>query len=240
MASFVDQANTGGDALVASLSVTKPAAVASGDVGVFHVSRWHSSNDFPAVTAPSGAVLRATELSGAGGSWEQALIYAMYVGAQSSFGFTWTGGRWSAASALFFTGIDQGLTLSAVPYNSAIATGTTAIPSTSVTTVANAALAWYVNTAAYSTATTHTPPTGYTEANDLDPYSAAYKIAAGTSETASGGTASTSQAHIIAALLALAPAGGGPITGPVGQVTETDVALAVGRVKRRLVNMARR
>lgn len=234
--SYVDQANTGDDAFVSSVSVTKPAGVVANDVGVFHVQRWNSSNDFPAVTAPSGAVLRGTTVSGAGGAWIEKQTYLIYVDAQSSFLFSWTGQRWSTLAALFFTGVDQALDLATVPFDVASASGTS-IPSVSVTTVADAGLSWNAHT---SDVTTATPPTGYTEVHDPNVYASGYKIATGTGETASGGTLSASSAHIIASLVALAPAGGAPITGTVNQTTETDTSQTIGRNKTKILNMARR
>ena len=208
--SFVDQANTGTDALVSSRSVNKPAAVASGDVAVFQLTRWNESSSFPAVTPPSGVVARTPIVQGL----METIIFLDYVESESSWNFTWASSRWSTLKALFFTGVDSGLDLSTVPLDSAQASSGTSVTTTTVTTVADAGLAWFVNTADYGGATTHAPPTNFTEpaSFDHDPSSGAYRISPGDgSQSASGATISSSQAFI-AVLVALAPAAGGGTT----------------------------
>jgi hypothetical protein len=195
---FVNKAEST-DQLVSSRLVSKPAGVVAGDVGVFFLTRWDSGASFPAVTAPSGAVLLGTVTN----SVIETKVYAKYVAAEGNWAYSWTGARWSSLSVEFFNGVDPALNLATVPFNTATGNGTS-ITTTSVTTVTGAGLAWNVNTQDYASATTHAQPTGYTETYDFDAYSTAYKIAAGSSESAASATLSLSQLWI-AALVALAP-----------------------------------
>jgi hypothetical protein len=204
MTSYLAEADTGADQLVSSRSVTKPAGVSSGHVGVFWLVRWDSGASFPAVTAPSGAVLIGTIAT----SKSQTLVYLHRVNAEASFAYSWTGTRWSALAAQFFSGVDPALNLSTAPFQSA--TGAAApVSALTVTTVAGAALAWHVNTIDTESGITHTPPTGYTETGDVATWSAAYLISPGAgSQSASGATFSPSQMWA-AGLVALAPAASG-------------------------------
>jgi hypothetical protein len=222
MPSYVAQANTGADAIASSRSVAKPGGVTAGGVGVFWLVRWHESASFPAVTPPSGAVLRGTIAT----TLSQTLVYLMKVSAESAFAFSWTGGRWSALSSLYFSGVDPALDLSTVPFHSLTGSGT-AITTLTVTTVDTAALAWNVNTLDGGSAT-HAPPTGFTEVGDVTPWSSAYRIASGDgSQSASSATNGTSTGWA-AGLVALAPAStpsGPPVTG-VAHVFSTAVRRA--------------
>ncbi|MGW0626442.1 hypothetical protein [Streptomyces sp. NPDC002758] len=171
---------------------------------MFWLVRWDSGASFPAVTAPSGAVLRGTIATGT----VQTLCYLLRVSAESSFAYSWTGTRWSALAAQFFSGVDPALNLSLAPFQSATGAGAP-VSTLTVTTVSAAALAWHVNTIDTESGITHTPPTGYTETADVAPWSTAYLISPGTgSQSASGATFSPSQMWA-AGLVALAPAASG-------------------------------
>lgn len=215
MTAFVAEANTGVDALVSSRSVTTPAGVAAGDVGVFWLVRWSDTASFPAVTPPAGAVLRGTIATGE----LQTLCYLHKVGAEASFAYSWTGTRWSALSVLFFSGADPGLDLAAAPFQSATGSGTS-ITTLTVDTVAAAALAWNVDTIESASGVTHTPPAGFTEAADVPPWSTAYAISPGDgAQSASGATLSGSRVWG-AGLVALAPAA----TGTTGDAAVSAAA----------------
>jgi hypothetical protein len=188
------------DQLVTARLVGKPSGVASGDYGVFFLHRWQEGNGFPAVTAPSGAVLRGTIVNGT----IETKVYLKKIASEINWNFSWSGARWSSLSVLFFRGPDPALDLSTVPFNTQTGTGTS-VSTTSVTTVADAGLAWSCNTHAYPAGTTsHVQPTGYTEIHEFSAYDTAYKISTGSSESAASSTISQSQ-EWIAALVALAP-----------------------------------
>ncbi|MGW3152773.1 hypothetical protein [Streptomyces sp. NPDC001089] len=212
MTTYLGQANTGADQLVSSRSVSKPAGVSSGHVGVFWLARWDTGASFPAVTPPSGAVLRGTIATGS----IQTLVYLHRVASETAFAYSWTGTRWSALASEFFSGVDPALDLSTVPFQSLTGAGAP-ISTLTVTTVTAAALAWHVNTINSSSGITHTPPTGYTETADVAPWSTAHAIAAADgSQSAASATFSPSQIWA-AGLVALAPAASG---------TTGDAALA--------------
>ncbi|TKG58884.1 hypothetical protein [Prauserella endophytica] len=202
-------------------------------MGVFALQRWHDTNTFPAVTAPAGAVLRDTTVSGSGGAWIEKRLYVMYVDAQTSFAFSWTGSRWSSVAALFFSGVAQGLDLAAVPHHRVTGSGTL-VPATTVSTVADAGLAWNVF---HDTSGTATPPLNFTETHDQNVYASAYRISPGNgSQSATGAIISASQAQIIVSLVALAPAATGGITQSFGRVTEVGTARGFTAAKTRAFN----
>src|SRR4051812_17637324 len=94
--------------------VGKPSGVGSGDYAVFFLHRWDVGNSFPAVTAPSGAVLRGTIT----GDTIETKVYLRKIASEINWNFSWTGARWSSLSVLFFRGPDAALTLSTVPFDS--------------------------------------------------------------------------------------------------------------------------
>jgi hypothetical protein len=202
---YVDQREAT-DQLISSRNVVRPPFVSSGDVVVLFLDRWDGGGSFPAVTAPTGAVLRGTVVNGE----IQTQVWIDYVQGEAGWNFTWTGARWSSLSAIFLRGVDSGLDLSAVPFNTATGTGT-AISTTSVTTATGAGLVWNCNTHAYDSSTTHAQPTGYTEVHEFDAYDTSYKIATSSSESASSATISSSQAWIAALVALAAPSSGGPV-----------------------------
>lgn len=207
MTAYRTQANTGADTLVTTKSVTTPGGVVAGDVGVFWLVRWETGGSFPAVTPPSGAVLRGTILNGT----EQTLCYLHKYTSESSFTFSWTGSRWSTVDAQWFSGVDPALDLSTAPFQSATGSGT-AVSTLTVTTVDTAALVWLVNTIATSSST-HVPPTSFTETADISAWAAAYRISPGSgSQSASSATISPTGPWA-AGLVALAPASGATPSG---------------------------
>ena len=231
--SFVDQANTGADTLAASHQVTRPAGVAAGDVVVLTLVRWESANSFPATTGPSGSVARGSLVAGAGGNWQDSHVFLKYVGAETTYTVSWTGARFSCLVAEFFTGVDAGLDLAAVPFQITSVLNATAVPTATVTTVAGAGLSWHVNTQGYGSTTTHEPPSGFTETAETDAWAVGHRIASGAgSQSASGATVAPSQPQLIASLVALAPAAGGPspITGTGTAAPAAAQATASGGV----------
>lgn len=207
MTTYLAQANTGADALASVRTVTKPAGVGAGAVGVFWLVRWHESGSFPAVTPPAGAVLRGTITT----TSMQTQCYLHRVTAETSFAYTWTSGRWSTLAAVWFSGVDPAADLVTVPFQSATGSGT-AIGTLTVTSNVDSALAWHVNTIDTS-GVTHNPPTGFTEVADVSPSASAYRITvASGSQDASGATASPTT-NWAAGLVALPPAPTGGVTG---------------------------
>ncbi|MEU6768528.1 hypothetical protein ABZ916_39220 [Streptomyces sp. NPDC046853] len=221
MTSYLAQANTGSDALASSRAVSRPGGVNAGAVGVFWLARWNEAASFPAVTPPAGAVLRGTIASGN----SQTLVYLLKISAETTFTFSWTGGRWSALSALFFDGVDPALDLSITPFQSATGTGTS-ITTLTLTTVNTAALAWHVHTLDGGVAS-HTPPTSFTEIADVAPWAAAYRISpADGSQSAAGGTNNASGLWL-SGLVALAPASsGGGVTGDAALAATATLSAA--------------
>jgi hypothetical protein len=218
-AAYVDQANTGADDLVTSRSVTKPSGVASGDYGVFWLARWDGGSSFPAVTAPSGAVLRSTVT----GTQLETLCYLLKISGETSFAFSWTGTRWTTLCGVFFTGVDPALDLSTVPVNSASGS-TSAISTTTVTTVVDAALAWHVNNISGASGFTHTPPTDFTETADIAQWSAAYRISPGTGSQSAASASMSGSTNWAAGLVALAPAADAGTTANAGTASATGDA----------------
>ncbi|HEX5568244.1 MAG TPA: hypothetical protein VFY14_15185 [Streptomyces sp.] len=207
MTTYLAQANTGADALASVRTVTKPAAVGAGAVGVFWLVRWHESGSFPAVTPPAGAVLRGTITT----TSMQTQCYLHRVTTETSFAYSWTSGRWSTLAAVWFSGVDPAADLATVPFQSATGSGT-AIGTLTVTSNVDSALAWHVNTIDTS-GVTHTPPTGFTEVADVSPWASAYRITVTSgSQDASGATASPTT-NWAAGLVALPPAPTGGVTG---------------------------
>ncbi|WP_282084002.1 hypothetical protein [Streptomyces tendae] len=207
MTTYLAQANTGADALASVRTVTKPAPVGAGAVGVFWLVRWHESGSFPAVTPPAGAVLRGTITT----TSMQTQCYLRRVNAETSFAYSWTSGRWSTLAAVWFSGVDPAADLATVPFQSATGSGT-AIGTLTVTSNVDSALAWHVNTIDTS-GVSHTPPTGFTEVADVSPSASAYRITVTSgSQDATGATASPTT-NWAAGLVALPPAPTGGATG---------------------------
>lgn len=220
MTTYLAQANTGADALASVRTVTKPAAVGSGAVGVFWLVRWHESGSFPAVTPPAGAVLRGTITT----TSMQTQCYLHRVDTETSFAYSWTSGRWSTLAAVWFADVDPTADLSTVPFQSATGSGT-AIGTLTVTSNIDSALAWHVNTIDTS-GVTHTPPTGFTEVADVSPWASAYRITvASGSQDASGATASPTTAWA-AGLVALPPAPTGGVTGDAALTSTAGLSAA--------------
>lgn len=220
MTTYLAQATTGSDSLASTKTVTKPAPVTTGAVGVFWLVRWHESGSFPAVTPPVGAILRGTITTAS----METQCYLHRVAAETSFAYTWTSARWSTLAAVWFSGVDPGVDLATVPFQSATGSGT-AIGALTVTSDIDSALAWHVNTIDTS-GVTHNPPTGFTEVADASPAASAYRIAVVSgSQTADGGTVSPTSGWA-AGLVALPPA---TVAGATGDANlAATVALAAG------------
>lgn len=197
---FRSASNTGNDANQPSRSPAVPAGAAAGDVVVVFLSRWGTSN--PAVTAPSGFTKWPTQyLSGDNAAKIDIFWKRLTAADTGSYTFSWTGGMWSSAEAVCFTGaIESGTPISAASGWSGTA-GTFGATSVTVDDTGSG-LAW---NAYNDTNGTHTPPTGFTELSDNDCGSHAYRIP-GTSGThsASGGSV-TSSSPAAAVLVAIEP-----------------------------------
>lgn len=220
MTTYLAQANTGADTLTSTRSVTKPAAVTAGAVGVFWLVRWHESGSFPAVTPPAGAVLRGTITTAS----MQTQCYLHRVTAETTFTYSWTSGRWSTLAAVWFSDVDPTADLATVPFQSATGSGT-AIGTLTVTSNVDSALAWHVNTIDTS-GVTHSPPAGFTEVADVSPWSSAYRITVTSgSQDATGATANPTTAWA-AGLVALPPAAATGTTGDAALAGAAALAAA--------------
>lgn len=222
MTTYLAQANTGSDNLTTTRSVTKPAGVDAGAVGVFWLVRWHEADSFPAVTPPAGAVHRGTITT----VRMETRCYLHPVTDETSFAYSWTGGRWSTLAALWFSGVDPDADLATVPFQSAVGSGTL-IDTLTVTSTTDSALAWHINTIDTG-GVSHTPPAGFTEVADVSPWAAAYRITdLDGSQNASDATVSPSTPWA-AGLVALPPASIGGVTGD-GELTGTAALSAAGQ-----------
>lgn len=224
-AQFIAAANSGADTQTSNKSVSKPAAVAADDVGVFQLTRWNETNSFPAVTLPTGAIGRTPQVQGGGSSFQETIIFADYVNdptPEASWNVTWVGSRWSTLKALFFRNIDPGLDLATVPYDIDIGTG----DPNDLTANGNDgdAIAYFLNTNSYSGTTTHGPPSGFTEpaSFDNDASGGAYKIADTTGTQTVSGTISPNQDHIHAMMILAHSSDGGAV-----DLVIQDAAIAV-------------
>lgn len=206
-ATYVATVNTG-DANQSSASITKPGGLATDGTSavVFALYSWNSA--LGTITPPAGAVLLGQYSNGT----NYVSLYAKFVGAESSYAFSWSAGaQWAGVAGIFFNDVDSAQSLAAIVENVVNASSAN-FPSTSVTADTGSALAWFGISMDYSGGETHTPPTGFTETSDVVGAATAYKIAtADGTQTASGATISSSQ-PIIAALVPLAAGGGGGIT----------------------------
>lgn len=230
-ATFVAAANdpTSGDSQAFSRSVSKPLNASAGHLAAFFLTAWTGTGD-PTVTPPSGSVLRSDTSNGTERTW----IYFRFVETlDTSYTFSFSTSTWSTLHAQFFSDIDPNLDLATVPFNSATApppgNGKNAADTT-VTTVAGAALAWCVNTQDYTGATTHTPPTGYTETGDLSGSSAAYQIAAAGGDQIASGATIDPGVDSLSTLVALAPvpAGGVDILGAASLTATSSLSSTAG------------
>lgn len=188
--SFVSASNTGGTASVSSLSVAVPASVVANDIVVCCLTQWQPGVT-PVVTAPAGFT-QALGFSSNDGAAKNSLWWKRLTGADTgTYGFTWTGGAfWSTLQAVALRGVIASGDPISTKTTSAVGTFgsiTTLTLSTGIT--AGDAGVWMVYN---DSAGAHTPPTGFTEAADVDSATTAYIISAGTSISAAGASITSS------------------------------------------------
>ncbi|RYP85914.1 hypothetical protein EKO23_11460, partial [Nocardioides guangzhouensis] len=192
---FRSSSSTGDDAYATAANVPVPSGAAAGDIVVASIATWGGA---PAITAPAGFTLKATYT---GGTDTVRIYWKRLTAADTgSYQFTWSGGRWSSGHAIAVSGgPSTGDPIEAI--NQASAASATTFPSVSVSTTTAPLLAWFGRND--EPASQHTPPTGFTEAQDRDCSTVAYRQAAvaGT-QTASGasytGPAGQHQAVLVA------------------------------------------
>jgi hypothetical protein len=222
---------------VTSRAPAVPAGATTNDIVLVFLDLWDGSAD-PTVTPPAGFTQKYKVSAGTG--VKSYCFWKRLTGADAgTYSFTWGAtGMFATADAMCFSGcITTGDPIGS-NFNTATANSST-FPNTTVSPAYIPGLAWH----GYNdTGGTHTPPTGYTEAVDVDCATDAYflPVAAGP-YTATAATVSTSS-DILAGLVALQPdsvAGPSPVTtlvfnpqrppAPgrsivVGQLTDTPVA----------------
>ena len=204
---YRSSSSTGNDAWSAAATVAVPAGATTGDVVVASVATWGSPA--PAVTAPAGFTLKATHTAGA----DTVRVYWKRLTAPETgtYSFSWSGGRWSSAQAMAVSGAATiGDPLEAIDHASG--SGTT-FPTTTVSTASTPLLAWIGRND--EPASGHTPPNGFTEVQDRDCTTFAYRApaAAGT-HAASGAGYSGSAGPLHSVLVAVKGGVAPPVNRP--------------------------
>lgn len=203
--------NTGSDQYVTSLGVPVPSGAATDQIALVALDLWESTN--PTVTAPGGFTKFIEMVDG---NLKTRIYWKRLTGADSgNYTFSWSGSQWAAGQAILVTGgLASGDPVTV--FNTATATNT-AIVSTSVTTGFQPFLAHFCNN---ESGATGTPPTNFTEVQDVNVLKTNYYIPGSSgSFTASGGTISVSTLHH-AALVAVEPAGSAPVSGPIVGISQ--------------------
>lgn len=201
--------STTGDVTIAtSRAPAVPAGAAAGDVVVVFVHRWQTFAG-SAITGPSGFTHKSTHASGDGLSNVEVWWKRLTGADTGTYTFSWPESMWTGAHAICLTGASAAGDPLDIPNAWAGTAGT--FGSTSVTTAYQPGLLWHVYNDAGGS---HTPPTGFTEIQDNDCYSSAYRIpgTTGTHTATSGSVSSSSPA--LAVLVAVQPLGTLPtVTG---------------------------
>lgn len=199
------------NALTNSFVVNRPGAVVANDVMVLHIARWDASSLAAPTSLPDGSTSIGSQQISAPteGGFIRSDVIVKRVGAESSWTTAFAASNWSNGTALFFRNVPTGFDLTALVAQFATApAATTSMPTVSITALADGALAFFAQGLDQSVAWTGTPPTGFTERRDGDfDYAASLENTSAGSVSASGGTASASQAWI-AALVAVAGTAG--------------------------------
>jgi hypothetical protein len=173
-ATYRSSSSTGDDAWGTSVSVPVPAGAAAGDVVVASVSTWGTT---PAqVTAPQGFTLKGSYpgASSGGGSDTTRIYWKRLTAADTgSYQFSWSGGQWSSAHAVAVSGaVSSGDPIESI--DQADGLSSTVFPSTAVTTTTAPLLAWFGRNDEPALGQ-HTPPEGFTEVQDRDCTTVAYR-----------------------------------------------------------------
>ena len=221
---YRSSSSTGNDAWSTAATVAVPSGATTGDVVVASVATWGSPA--PAVTAPAGFTLKATHTAGA----DTVRVYWKRLTAPDTgtYSFSWSGGRWSSAQAMAVSGAATlGDPLEAIDH--AGGSGT-AFPTTTVPTTSTPLLAWIGRND--EPASGHTPPNGFTEVQDRDCTTFAYRApaAAGT-HAASGagyaGSAGPLHSVLVAVKGGVAPPVNRPPVAEAGPAQSVSTGAAV-------------
>lgn len=181
---------TGDFADAATHSVAVPTGAASGDVAVILLGQWSAAGTTPTVTAPSGFAQKGGFFTAPDGLAKNSVWWKRLTGPDSgTYAWSYQSSFWSAVQCTMF----RDCATSGDPWD-AVATPLTGLFNTTVASISvtntdvSGALVWCVYN---DSAATHTPPTGFTEAAEVDSMSMAYRFpgSAG-SQTASGGSLS--------------------------------------------------
>jgi hypothetical protein len=211
------------DAFSSSCGVTVPTGLAAGDILVYILERWESTN--PAITWPTGFVQIGTGL--VSGSTKLTWAWKRADGTESgTLTASWTGSQWRIGHIVRISGAvatgDPFETL-----NTATGTGT----ATPTTTVTLAELSLLIHAVASENGTTQTTvPTNFTNAAAGNVLRTNYWYPGSTgSKSASGGVLAASTLQLVA-LMAIKPAAAaGGIT--LGRAQTTETASALSRTK---------
>jgi hypothetical protein len=194
---YRSSSTTGNDAWSTAATLAVPAGATTGDVVVATVATWGSPA--PAVTAPAGFTLKASYTAGD----DTVRVYWKRLTAPDTgtYRFSWSGGRWSSAHALAVSGAATiGDPVEAINHAGS-ASGTT-YATTTVSTLSTPLLAWFGRND--EPASGHTPPAGFTEVQDRDCTTVAYRQAtSGGTQVASGGSYSGSAGPLHSVLVAV-------------------------------------
>ena len=230
---YRSSSTTGTGVNVTSRAPTVPSGAAAGDVVIVVLNRWLGGSN-PAVTMPAGFTKLAFQALSSDSAGKIDVFWKRLTGADAgSYTFSWTGSMWSTAHAIALIGTKTaGDPVSGIWHTWSGTAGT--FGTTTVTTAYDPCLIW----AAYNdTAGTHTPPTNFTEVQDVDIGALAYRIPGASGvHTAPAATASTSS-PAAAVLVAVEPDTGGTlalrgeasnaITGAAASVTVNTPASTV-------------
>jgi len=204
------------DAFVTSVNIPVPSGAAANDIAVIALEQWESAN--PTVTYPTGFTQFINVVSGSQklrAAWKR-----LTAGDTGNYTCSWTGSQWTIGECILATGcITSGSPVDAS--NTATATSTN-VPTTTITATD---LDFLINLVANENSATKTPATNFTEVQDSDYLETSYRIP-GTSgsQSASGGTTSTSTL-ILAALAGLLPDSGAGSQTIVCNVLAADSTL---------------
>ncbi len=213
---YRSSSSTGNDSWSTAATVPVPAGATTGDVVVATVATWGGPP--PPVTAPPGFTLKATHTSGS----DTVRVYWKRLTAPETgtYQFSWSGGRWSSAHAMAVSGAATiGDPVEALQH--AASASSTTFPATTVSTASTPLLAWIGRND--EPASGHAPPTGFTEVQDKDCTTLAYRQppAAGT-HAASGATYSGTAGPLHSVLVAVK----GGATTPVNRAPVAEAGPA--------------
>lgn len=222
---YVSSATSGNTADVASVTVPQPSNLQIYDVVVVRLSRWTGAS--PDATKPAGFIFRGQTSTGA----QQLDTFIKRMGGPELVPWTFTSptNYWSTAQVMIYRGVDRDVDLTTLRLNVATASGTTVLPSTTLSAVPEgAALDWHgVNE---SGGGSKTSPTGWTEPagmdNDVDASAYQQSVAAG-DYTASGAVVSAASDSVISSLLELPAESTGGTNVTLGVATTTNTAFAL-------------